>query len=142
MSNVIPTLLYQDPERMIDWLAAAFGFEEHFIAHGDGGAVIHAELRLPAPEGGGARGMIMLGAAREDGFGAHQTTPAALGGTTQSAYLVVPDPDALYASAKRSGAEIAQDIADQAHGGRAFACRDPEGHLWSVGSYDPWRGGA
>ena len=19
-----------------------------------------------------------------------------------------------------------------------FACRDPEGHLWNVGSYDPW----
>ncbi|HEY6251202.1 MAG TPA: glyoxalase, partial [Candidatus Angelobacter sp.] len=26
------------------------------------------------------------------------------------------------------------------YGGRAFTCRDPEGHLWNVGSYDPWAG--
>lgn len=30
------------------------------------------------------------------------------------------------------------DIADMSYGGRAFSCRDPEGHLWSIGTYDPW----
>jgi uncharacterized glyoxalase superfamily protein PhnB len=29
-------------------------------------------------------------------------------------------------------------IADQDYGGRLYSCRDPEGHLWSFGSYDPW----
>ncbi len=30
------------------------------------------------------------------------------------------------------------DIEDKEYGGRDFTCRDPEGHLWNVGSYDPW----
>jgi hypothetical protein len=25
-----------------------------------------------------------------------------------------------------------------AAGGRDFTCRDPEGHVWTFGSYDPW----
>lgn len=33
------------------------------------------------------------------------------------------------------------DIADQGYGGRGYACRDPEGHLWWFGSYDPWQAG-
>lgn len=24
------------------------------------------------------------------------------------------------------------------YGGAFFACRDPEGHVWNIGSYDPW----
>ena len=24
------------------------------------------------------------------------------------------------------------------YGGKAFAVRDPEGHIWSVGEYDPF----
>jgi hypothetical protein len=25
------------------------------------------------------------------------------------------------------------------YGGRAFTCRDLEGHTWSIGTYDPWQ---
>jgi hypothetical protein len=28
--------------------------------------------------------------------------------------------------------------ADRDYGGRGFSCRDLEGHLWSVGTFDPW----
>jgi uncharacterized glyoxalase superfamily protein PhnB len=27
---------------------------------------------------------------------------------------------------------------DQDYGGRVYSARDPEGHVWSFGSYDPW----
>ncbi len=27
---------------------------------------------------------------------------------------------------------------DQDHGGRFYACRDPEANLWNFGSYDLW----
>ena len=84
--------------------------------------------------------MIMLGSVRDDAFGRLMTTPAALGGTTQSPYVVVLDADAVYRTAKTAGAEIVTEIADQDYGGRLFVCRDPEGHLWSIGSYDPWAG--
>jgi uncharacterized glyoxalase superfamily protein PhnB len=53
--------------------------------------------------------------------------------------VIVADPDAHYAHARAAGAEIVQDIADQDYGGRGYLCRDPEGHLWWFGSYDPWK---
>ena len=40
--------------------------------------------------------------------------------------------------AQAAGAEIVIDIKDEDYGGRGFTCRDPEGHVWSFGSYDPW----
>jgi uncharacterized glyoxalase superfamily protein PhnB len=30
------------------------------------------------------------------------------------------------------------EIEDQDYGGRLYSCRDPEGHLWNFGTYDPW----
>ena len=44
--------------------------------------------------------MIMLGSARDDEFGRLQSTPTALGGTTQSPYLVVSNADEVYRRAK------------------------------------------
>ena len=48
------------------------------------------------------------------------------------------DADAVYARAKVAGFEMVIDIKDEDYGGRGFTCRDPEGHLWNVGTYDPW----
>jgi uncharacterized glyoxalase superfamily protein PhnB len=83
--------------------------------------------------------MIMLGPLREDDqSGKVQSIPAALGGTTQSPYLVVADADAIYRSAIAAGAEIVIEIKDEDYGGRGFSCREPEGHIWNVGTYNPW----
>ncbi len=38
-----------------------------------------------------------------------------------------------------AGAEIILDIKDEDYGGRGYTCRDPEGHVWNFGSYDPWK---
>ncbi len=57
---------------------------------------------------------------------------------TQHACLIVSDADGIYATAKAAGAEIVTDLAEMDYGGKAFSCRDPEGHLWSIGTYDPW----
>ena len=61
------------------------------------------------------------------------------GAETQSCYIVVGDADAHYRKAKAAGAAILLDISDDDHGGRGYACRDPEGHIWSFGTYDPWQ---
>ena len=116
---------------MIDWLCDVFGFARHLVVEDGAGGVAHAQL---------TRGdaMVMLGSARDDAFGALQTTARALGGVSQSAYLVVKDVDALCDRARARGAEIVQEPRDEEYGGRAFVCRDPEGQIWSVGSYDPW----
>jgi uncharacterized glyoxalase superfamily protein PhnB len=65
--------------------------------------------------------------------------PAEIGGrVTQSIYLLVPDAAATYDSAQAAGAEITMPLAEMSYGGKAFGCRDLEGYLWSIGSYDPW----
>jgi uncharacterized glyoxalase superfamily protein PhnB len=118
---------------MIGWLGDTFGFAPQAVYEDGQGGVAHAQLTL-------GNGMIMLGSARgdDDPFGQVQSTPAALGGTTQSPYLVVSDADAVYRRAVAAGAEIVIEIKDEDYGGRSFSCRDPEGHLWNVGTYDPW----
>ena len=99
---------------------------------GDNGTVAHAQLSF-------GNGMIMLGSAEnESPFGRLMKQPSeAAGANTQSVYVVVTDADALYDRAKQAGARIAMEIRDEGYGGRAFACHDLEGHLWSVGTYDP-----
>lgn len=131
VSTVIPCLAYDDAPAMIDWLCRVFAFEKHLVVEDDDGSIAHAELMM----GGG---MVMVGSAHSNR--ASLSTPKALGGVTQTPYLVVADADEVFARAKAEGAEIVMEVADQPHGGRAFACRDPEGHLWHVGTYDPWVG--
>ena len=132
-STAIPCLRYRDAPAMIDWLGQAFGLEPRLVVEDGAGGIAHAQLARGS-------GMVMLGSARDDEFGTLQATPEALGGTSQSVYLVVADPDAVYAKAQTAGAEILLPIKDEDYGGRGFSCRDPEGHLWNVGSYDPWAG--
>jgi uncharacterized glyoxalase superfamily protein PhnB len=131
-SRIIPTLRYRDAPRMIDWLCEVFGFARHAVYEDGKGGVAHAQLTL-------GPGMVMLGSARDDEFGRLQSSPADLGGTKQSPYIVVADADEVYARARAAGAEIVIEIKDEDYGGRGFSCRDPEGHLWNVGTYDPWK---
>jgi uncharacterized glyoxalase superfamily protein PhnB len=65
--------------------------------------------------------------------------PDALGGREiRSVSLIVSDCDAAYAQAKAGGAEMVFDQEEKNYGGKAFTCRDPEGYLWNVGTYNPW----
>lgn len=131
-STIIPTLKYEDAAAAIDWLCKAFGFQRHLVVPGPGDTIEHAQLTLHG-------GMIMLGSVRDSAFDALQKTPKAVGGVgTQSPYIIVHDVDAHHARAAAAGAEIVMPPADQDYGGRFYSCRDPEGHLWNFGSYDPW----
>lgn len=132
-ATIIPTLRYRDAVAMVEWLCTAFGFERRLVVDDGAGGIAHAQLTL-------GEAMIMLGTSRDDDFGALQSTPEALGGTTQSAYIVVADADAVQKQAEAAGADIVIPVADQDYGGRMFSCRDPEGHLWNIGTYDPWEG--
>ena len=59
------------------------------------------------------------------------------GAGKQSLYVVVDDPDALHDRAKEAGATIERELTDQDYGSREFTARDPEGNLWSFGTYRP-----
>jgi uncharacterized glyoxalase superfamily protein PhnB len=83
--------------------------------------------------------MIMLGSVADTEFGRLMKQPDEIEGReTETVYVVVPDADVVYARAKEAGAKILLDIRDEDYGGRGFTCRDPEGHIWNFGTYDPW----
>jgi uncharacterized glyoxalase superfamily protein PhnB len=131
-STVIPALRYRDARAAIDWLCSVIGFSRHAVHEGENGTIGHAELTL----GGG---MIMLGSAKDDEHGHKFKSPSELGGMeSRSAYIVVPDADAVHARAVAAGATIIRAIEDTPYGSREFALRDPEGHSWSIGTYNPW----
>ncbi|MGV9011003.1 MAG: nuclear transport factor 2 family protein [Flavobacteriales bacterium] len=131
--SIIPALTYNDAPAAVEWLSAAFGFEKHLVVPGENGTILHAELIL-------GNAMVMLGSTNSGSEYAKVTrSPAELGYQTQSPYVVMDDPDALYAKAVHHGARMVIDLKDEPHGGRGFTCADPEGHLWSFGSYDPWK---
>ena len=132
-SSVIPGMRYRNALAAIDWLCRAFGFEKHAVYMGEGDIVMHAQLTF-------GNGMIMLGSVENGSeYSKLMAQPDEIGmKETQSACLIVTDADAVYATAKEAGAVMVIDIADASYGGRAFSCRDPEGHLWAIGTYDPW----
>ena len=131
--TIVPTLRYRDVAAAIEWLCEAFGFERHLVVPGEDGAVRYAELTF-------GDGMIMLGPVEESTFGGLMTQPADAGGAeTQICYLFVADAAAHCARAKAAGAEIVLDIEEEDGGARGYSCRDPEGHIWNFGTYDPWK---
>jgi uncharacterized glyoxalase superfamily protein PhnB len=122
-AQVWPTLRARDARALIKFLTEAFGFSE-VVVYGEGDQVAHAQLSWP-PGGG-----IMLGSARED-----QQDPWALRPGSFGAYVVTDEPDALFARAAAAGATVVRELHETDYGSRDFAVRDPEGNLWSFGTY-------
>ncbi|WP_068401703.1 VOC family protein [Kribbia dieselivorans] len=125
-ANIWPTFRYQDAPAAVAFLREAFGFEvlAQYMNAEDPNRIDHAELRWP---GGGG---IMLGSARDDG-GVMTRTGVASG----SVYIATDDVDALHARAIRAGATEVAGLTDEDYGSREFSVLDPEGVLWSFGTY-------
>jgi uncharacterized glyoxalase superfamily protein PhnB len=124
MQTFYPVLKYEDARAAMEFLERAFGFETHASYDGENGGVAHAELRFGDQ-------YVMLGSTNEGEERFNQ------GAGRQSLYVVVDDPDALHDRAKAAGATIERELSDQDYGSREFTARDPEGNLWSFGTYRP-----
>ena len=122
--NIFPALRYQNGPAAVEWLTRAFGFEKQMVVPGPDGAIAHAQLSF-------GPGVVMLGSARDE----QGTNPWAT--VKQGVYVYVEDVDAHYKRAKTAGADIVRELQDTGHGGREYSARDPEGHLWSFGTYYP-----
>lgn len=130
--RVIPALRYRDPEAAVAWLCRTFGFERHLVVPGEGGGVVHAQLVTDG-------GMVMLGGYAGNAYDEFVVSPAVSGAPcSQGAYIHVDDCRAHHARSVTAGAEIVVPLEEQPYGGWAYTCRDPEGHVWSFGEYDPW----
>lgn len=125
--RIYPTFRYTDAGRMIDWLVEAFGFIVH-ARYEENGKVGHAELAFGSS-------MIMLGSTAEDAYGDMVGQPGQPGG--KSIYVAVDDPDALFSRARAASAKILEEPTDRHYGSREFICADPEGNVWSFGTYWP-----
>jgi uncharacterized glyoxalase superfamily protein PhnB len=133
-TSVTVGMNYRNAPEAIEWVCRVFGFEKHAIYPGANHTITHAELTL----GGG---MIMLASAEDNEYNRRfMKQPDEIGGVeTRNVNLIVNDADSVYARVKAAGAEILFDIEDKHYGGRGFTCRDLEGHIWNVGTYDPWQ---
>lgn len=129
--QVTPCLRYRDAAAAIAWLSRVLGFVEQLVVPGEGGDITHAQLVL-------GQGMVMLGSDREDMYGFR--APGADGSGAALNCFIITDIDAAYARALAAGEKALEGgITDTPYGSRAFTLRDPEGHLWHLGTYDPWK---
>ncbi len=123
--SIYVTLRYDDARAAIAFLTATLGFVEQHVSTGDDGTVAHAELSF-------GDGVVMLGS--------RSGTPDAFDTGRAVVYLALDDAaavDAHHDRAVAAVAEVVMELVDQPYGSREYAVRDPEGNVWSVGSYRP-----
>ena len=127
----MPAMRYRDLAGAVGWLCETYGFTKQHVVTDDGGHVLFAQLKF-------GRNNIMLGPVGDSDIDGFLKQPDEIGGVeTQSCYLVVDDIDEHRTRSEAAGAQIIIDVRDFVYGGRGYSCRDPEGHIWNFGTYDP-----
>lgn len=117
IGSVQPYLHLKNAERMIPFLEAAFGAEAMGVHTSPEGQILHATARI-----GNATLEI------DEAHGEYQPKPCHL-------HVYVPDTDATYAQALRSGATSLHEPYNAPYGERAAGVKDPFGNSWFVATY-------
>jgi uncharacterized glyoxalase superfamily protein PhnB len=116
---------YRDALAGIDFLVDVLGFERQLVVLADDErTVVHSQLRWP--EGG------IVQAGTYDAANEFSHEP---GG--QSLYVVTADPQGVWERCQAAGAPVVREPNSPDHDpdGMGFAIRDPEGNIWSFGTY-------
>lgn len=123
--GVWPGLLSTDALAAIAFLVESFGFVQTIVVPGEQpGQVVHAEVRWP--EGG----IVMVSSDDRTGeFGGHNRPG------TNSTYVVTDHPDEVHRRASAAGAVVVRELEETDYGSRTFTARDPDGNLWTFGTY-------
>lgn len=116
---IVPYLSYVDAKAAMAILEAAFGLRPVQAFDGPDGHVLHAEMAF-------GNAVVMIGSVDAE-------VPKASPGL----YLVVEDVDAHHRAAMQAGATEVYGPEDTEFGTRRWRARDPEGHEWSFGTYQP-----
>jgi uncharacterized glyoxalase superfamily protein PhnB len=117
-----PTLQYDDAQAAIDFLKAAFGFEELSVMKNEDGTIGHAELVLD--------GAVVMVSDKQAADARFPMGPNTL-------YFALDDPDSHHERAVGAGADIVMAPVDQHYGSREYAAKDPGGNVWTFGTYRP-----
>jgi PhnB protein len=124
--TVTPYLTLKGAAKAIDFYKRAFGaHEEGRMDTPDGKSVVHAEIRI-------GDSMVMLS---DEIPGMGPRSPEALGGTTASIFLYVPDVDAAFKRAVDAGAKAVMPPTDMFWGDRFGKLADPFGHQWAMATH-------
>jgi PhnB protein len=119
LQGLIPYLGYADAPAAIDFLCAAFGFEEKMRHPMPDGRIGHAELVF--------QGHWLYVASAYPEFGL--MSPRELPGVHAQIKCFVDDVDAHFERARAAGATIIAEPADQ-YGERMYRALDAEGNRW------------
>jgi len=124
--TVTPYLTVKGAAKAIDFYKRAFGaHEEGRMDTPDGKSVVHAEIRI-------GDSMVMLS---DEIPGMGPRSPEALGGTTSSIFLYVPDVDTAFRRAVDAGAKAIMPPTDMFWGDRFGKLDDPFGHQWAMATH-------
>jgi PhnB protein len=129
---VVPMLAYEDAAAAIEWLTAAFGFDEEPESRytGDDGRIGHAQLNV----GDGAIFLASPSADYQNPRHHREGCEAAqrwlnLPWVIDGVQVEVDDVDAHHVRAAAAGAHMLSAIEDNPYG-RLYRAEDPEGHRW------------
>jgi uncharacterized glyoxalase superfamily protein PhnB len=115
---LVPVLVYEDVNTVIDWLCGRCGFTERVRVQRADGRVMHAQLEF-------AGGAVMLGSA-----GAEYQPPRS-NDVSHGVLVHVEDVNAHFERVRASGARIVQEPADMPFGERQYSVEDSGGHRWT-----------
>jgi uncharacterized glyoxalase superfamily protein PhnB len=113
-ATVIPVLVYPDVRAAVEWLGAAFGFQERVRI----GAGHRSQLQV------GPDGAVIVA----DAGGERQ--PPGAGPASHLIKVRVPDVDAQFQRARRRGARVLQEPTEYEYGERECTVEDLAGHRW------------
>ncbi len=125
--RIWPAVAAADAPALIRTAVEVFGFTEQIVVPGDApGVIVHSQLAWP--EGG----VVQVSTAHREG---NVYSDRAIGGA--SIYVVTDDPRAVYERCVAAGLDMLGEpqSTDYDPNGSVFGLRDPEGNLWSFGTY-------
>jgi uncharacterized glyoxalase superfamily protein PhnB len=131
--SIYPAVRYQNARAAIEWLTSVLGCTENVLYPGEGDTIAHAQFEI-------AGNLFMLGSVKPGDLARGPSIPDAIGATTYIAFDKPETVDALHARVTAAGGEIVRELQDTDYGSREFGVRDPEGHMWSFGTYKPQAG--
>lgn len=124
--GIWPILLCDDAPAVLRFAVDVLGFRERLVVPGaDEGVIEHSQLVWP--EGG----VVSISTAGRE----NARVTGASGGA--ALYAVTRDPRAVYERCRAAGASFVVELIEPEYdeGGSVFTVLDPEGNMWSFGTY-------